>query len=143
MQQRANINNEHDVSLPDKKGAPTIKKTSFPTASIEMGSDDLETLGLIPGASNSNILEKLVGCCCRSSIFITGLSLGFITFIPNGMMRDSGTTLAVRFSNIGLIASFLFIVGGIVGAIFKKWSALLPGTILQLVTWSLVFVLLG
>jgi hypothetical protein len=79
--------------------------------------------------------STLAGFCCRSSIFITGLSLGFITFIPNGMMRDSGTTLAVRFSNIGLSASFLFIVGGVVGAIFKKWSALLPGT-LQLVAWS-------
>jgi hypothetical protein len=46
-------------------------------------------------------------------------------FIPNYMMRDSGTTLAVRFSNIGVSASFLFIVDGFVGAVFKKWSALL------------------
>jgi hypothetical protein len=136
MQQRANIKNEHDVSLPDKTGALTLTKTSFSTSTIEMGSDDLETLGLIPSASNSNMLQKLVGCCRRSSILVTGLSLGFITFMPNGMMSDDGSTLAVTFSSIGLCASFSFIVGGIVGAISKKWSALLPGTILQLVALS-------
>jgi hypothetical protein len=72
--------------------------------------------------------STLAGFCCHS-IFMTGLSLGFITFIPNGMMRDSGTTLEVRFSNIGVSVSFLFIVSGFEGTISKKWSALLPGAI--------------
>jgi hypothetical protein len=136
MQQKANIKNELDVSLPDKTGALTLTKTSFSTSTIEMGSDDLETLGLIPNASNSNIFQKLVGCCCRSSILVTGILIGLITFFPNGMMSDSGSILAVTFSSIGLCASFSFIVGGIRGAISKKWSALLPGTILQLVALS-------
>jgi hypothetical protein len=135
MQQRANIKSEHDVSLPDDTNTSTLKKTSFSTSTIEMGSDDLETL-LVSSASNSNMLQNLVGCCCRSSILVTGILLGLITIFPNGMMSDSGSTLAVTFSSIGVIASFSFIVGGIVGAISKKWSALLPGTILQLVALS-------
>jgi hypothetical protein len=135
MQQRANIKNERDVSLPDDTNTSTLKKTSFSTSTIEMGSDDLETL-LVSSASNSNIFQKLVGCCCRSSILVTGILIGLISIFPNGMMSDSGSILAVTFSSIGLCASFSFIVGGIVGAISKKWSALLPGTILQLVALS-------
>jgi hypothetical protein len=142
MQQRANIKNEHDVSLPDDTNTSTLKKTSFSTSTIEMGSDDLETL-LVSSASNSNMLQKLVGCCCRSSILVTGILLGLITYFANFMMSDSGNILPEICSSVGVIASFSFIVGGIVGAISKKWSALLPGTILQLVALSLMYVLLG
>ena len=54
-------------------------------------------------------------------------------FFPMGMMSDSGTTLAVTFSSIGLLGCFLLIIGGIVGAMTKRWISLVPGTVVILI----------
>ena len=48
------------------------------------------------------------------------------------MMADSGSTLAVTFSTIGVFGCLFLILGGIVGAVRKQWRALVPGTVLVL-----------
>jgi hypothetical protein len=62
----------------------------------------------------------LLGSAHRLCLLFTGVSLGMITSIPNAMMSDSGTRLALICANIGLCASALFCAAGIVGAVTKK-----------------------
>jgi hypothetical protein len=74
----------------------------------------------------------------RLVIFAVGFMLGLVTFAPNVMMSDAGTAEANRNANIGITASLLFVVGGIVGAILHTWIALLPAAILQVIALALL-----
>lgn len=78
----------------------------------------------------------LLGWAHRLCILFTGLFLGFATFMPNGMMSDSGTRLAVICANIGIWASVFFCVAGVVGAITKKWYLFKYACGLQLLALS-------
>jgi hypothetical protein len=78
----------------------------------------------------------LLGCAHRLCLLFAGLSIGFITIFPNGMMSDSGTRMAVIFSNIGVWASLLFCVAGIVGAVTKKSCLFKYACGLQLIALS-------
>lgn len=62
---------------------------------------------------------------------IVSCGFGVISLIPNIMLGDSGTKAAIYASNIGLLASSSFVVGGIASAITKNPSYILPGYILQ------------
>ena len=68
----------------------------------------------------------------RILIAVIGIGLGLVLFIPNAMMCDSGTKVALLAAYIGMAACVSFVVGGIVGAIYQKWYCLLPGLILQI-----------
>lgn len=86
-------------------------------------------------------------CFCKNTIMIgailnriliavIGIGLGVVTFIPNAMMCDSGTTVAAFAAYTGMLASLSFVIGGIVGAIYQTWFALLPGLILQVAAFT-------
>jgi hypothetical protein len=66
------------------------------------------------------------------AIFLTGLISGYVTFFPMMMMSDSGTRLALTAATMGMYGCILLFVGGIVGALVKRWTALLPGAILAM-----------
>ena len=68
----------------------------------------------------------------RIFIGLLGGGLGFSTIIPNMMISDSGTPMAMCGAYIGLCASASFVGGGLLGAIFKRRAFLLPGMILQI-----------
>ena len=68
----------------------------------------------------------------RIFIGLLGGGLGFSTIIPNMMISDSGTPMAMCGAYIGMCASTTFVGGGLLGAIFKKRAFLLPGMILQI-----------
>jgi hypothetical protein len=95
-----------------------------PTVSaIMLSSPLLGLMHLVKAFSYSYGKRIAIGC--------TGLILGAITVIPNFMMSDSGTRIAKKASNVGVLASLLFVIGGCVGACWGRWVALLPGVILQ------------
>jgi hypothetical protein len=69
--------------------------------------------------------------CNHAGIFLVGMSLAFIFFMPNGMMSDSGTPLAVGASMVGMLACLLLAAGGCVGLVTGEWSSLWPGLMVQ------------
>lgn len=71
----------------------------------------------------------------RGAILLVGIMVGFVTFMPNAMMSDSGTKKAGRAASLGMIASALFVCGGVVGGILNDWRALVPGLIFQVLAF--------
>ena len=47
--------------------------------------------------------------------------------------------LDYRHTRIGYVGSILMLIGGMVGACWKRWVALLPGIIVLLMAWSPVY----
>ena len=86
-------------------------------------------------------------CCVgnRAAVLFVGAFLGQITVLPNLMMSDSGSSLAVVASNIGLFASACMIIGGIVGAWrgapWAGWYWLLPGVGLEVLLLATLAIL--
>jgi hypothetical protein len=73
------------------------------------------------------------------AILVVGVLLGFITAGPNIMMSDSGTPEAMRTAYVGMIASLLFVVGGVVGFFANYgWWILLPGLLMQLLVFQTI-----
>jgi hypothetical protein len=72
------------------------------------------------------------GIVTRLCILVVSVFFGLILSFPMMMMSDSGSTLAIIFSTIGVLGCLLLIIGGIVGAVRKQWRALVPGTVLVL-----------
>lgn len=67
------------------------------------------------------------------AILIIGILVGFIVCGPNVMLSDSGRYWSLIAANCGLVASILFMVGGLVGFFANVgWWILLPGLIFQL-----------
>eukprot|EP00808_Paulinella_micropora_P001612 g10535.t1 len=62
----------------------------------------------------------------------TGVALGFLTFMPNAMMSDSGSQKAMLSANLGMAASLSFLVGGVVGGLSGLPAWLLPGVGLEI-----------
>ncbi len=82
-------------------------------------------------------------CCVgsRAAVLFVGVFLGLITVFPNGMMSDSGSSLAVTCANIGLFASACMIIGGILGAWRGSWYWLLPGVGLEVLLLTTLAIL--
>ena len=75
------------------------------------------------------------GLCKGFFILMLGLCIGLFTILPNAMLSDSGTQSAQFHSSIGIIASFLFMAGGVCGFFHQKFKWLLPGLITQTVAF--------
>jgi hypothetical protein len=75
-------------------------------------------------------MATLLGFLIRLSILVIGVFWGVALFMPMGMLSDSGTTMAVTVSTIGVFGCIFLLTGGIIGAITKRWIALVPGTVL-------------
>jgi hypothetical protein len=90
-----------------------------------MDVDEAET-SRIP---NRIVLVKTV--VNRIAVVSVGCILGMITLMPNLMMSDSGTSIAITATYVGVVASGCMIVGGIIGAVrgtpWAGWFWLLPG----------------
>ena len=71
------------------------------------------------------------GFMTRLSILLTGVCCG-VMFSTLGMLSDSGTALANTMAMFGLLGSLFLFIGGIVGALFKRWVALVPGAVFVL-----------
>jgi hypothetical protein len=76
-------------------------------------------------------MDTLQGFVTRLSILVIGVYFGMGCFML-GMISDSGTTLAVTCGAIAMIGSLSLVIGGIIGALIKRWIALVPGTVLVL-----------
>jgi hypothetical protein len=76
----------------------------------------------------------------RTAVALVGVLLGSLTFMPNVMMSDSGTTKAQRAASLGMLASSLMVMGGIIGAIrgtpAAGWFWLLPGVGCQFLAFA-------
>lgn len=71
------------------------------------------------------------------AILVLGIVCGFITFIPNGCLADSGTTRAYFAAYIGITASLLFIIGGVYGFVTDSgWWVLLPAVGCQVAAFT-------
>jgi hypothetical protein len=103
---------------------------------FESESLDPESLEIIPGEDTAPPQSLVLSLAYRLCILFTGMCLGFMTFMPNAMMSDSGTRLAVTFSGVGLTASLLFCVAGVVGAVTKKWNLFKYACGMQLLAFS-------
>ena len=90
---------------------------------------------LLPQHSNRiDVISKMIGKFIgRILIALIGVLLGLVTIIPNMFMMDSGTDIATTAASIGIFASLTFVIGGVLGAIFKTWWGLLPGLVLQII----------
>jgi hypothetical protein len=82
-------------------------------------------------AAGSERGMTVLSYCNHAAIFLVGLALAFIFFMPNVMMSDSGTPIAKCASMFGTLACLLFAGGGCVGLVTGSWSTLLPGLIAQ------------
>ena len=63
----------------------------------------------------------------RVVIGAVGLLLGILTFVPNAMTASMSAAAA----HVGLVASFLFIAGGLMGSRTSRAIWLLPAVLLQ------------
>jgi hypothetical protein len=77
--------------------------------------------------------------CNRTAIFLVGMALALIFFMPNGMLSDSGTPLAVCASMVGMLACLLLAIGGCVGLVTGEWSSLRLGLTVQASLFGLLF----
>ena len=104
---------------------PRTTPTSLSVTDGVMDVDEAET-SRIP---NRIVLVKTV--VNRIAVVSVGCILGMITLMPNLMMSDSGTSIAITATYVGLVASGCMIVGGIIGAVrgtpWAGWFWLLPG----------------
>jgi hypothetical protein len=99
---------------------------------------------LLPGVALQIIAFLVLSSLAnRVAVACIGLLLGLLTFFPNMMMSDSGTTRAISASYIGLLASASMILGGIVGAVrgspWAGWCWLIPGVALQIIMFLVAF----
>lgn len=102
--------------------------TSLSVSESVMDVDEAET-SRIP---NRVVLVKtVVNVINRIAVVSVGCILGMITLMPNLMMSDSGTSMAITATYVGVVASGCMVVGGIVGAVrstpWAGWFWLLPG----------------
>lgn len=67
---------------------------------------------------------------------VIGVSLGFITTMPNAMMCASGTPKAMFISSIGMIASLSMMAGGVIGCYYSNLLFILPGITLQFIAFA-------
>jgi hypothetical protein len=77
----------------------------------------------------------LIGCITfipNRMVLIPGLVIGCITFAPNLMLSDAGTKQAKFAATIGLLASGMFVLAGVMGAILKTWKLYPLAILLQL-----------
>jgi hypothetical protein len=58
-------------------------------------------------------IETIATIVNRAAVALVGVLLGLLTFFPNVMMSDSGTTAAQLAAGLGVLASFLMALGGI------------------------------
>ena len=103
--------------------------------------------GIEPSSTANEPRQTYLICCVgnRAAVLFVGVFLGLITVFPNSMMSDSGSSLAVVVSSIGLFASACMIIGGIVGAWrgapWAGWYWLLPGVGLEVLLLATLAIL--
>ena len=82
------------------------------------------------------LVKRIVNVVNRIAVVSVGFILGLITLMPNLMMSDSGTSIAVTATYVGVVASGCMVVGGIVGAVrgtpWAGWLWLLPGVAIEI-----------
>ena len=72
-------------------------------------------------------------------LFIAGVGPGVITFLPNVMASDSGSTEAKRMAGIGVLASGTMFCGGIYAAFSGKPHVIIAGYGLQAIMFLIMF----
>jgi hypothetical protein len=92
----------------------------------------LNRIGIPTNCSGLSILNRV-------GILLVGVFIGGATMMANAMMVTGGTEHALTGAQIGITASYFFIFGGIIGCIWSRWLALLPGIVLQVTALLLVF----
>ena len=70
----------------------------------------------------------------RIFIAVLGTAIGVLTFVPNVMMASASATAA----QVGTMASFCFIVGGLYGGYKGTLIWLVPGIILQIAMFIII-----
>lgn len=86
------------------------------------------------------LVETVVSVVNRIAVVSVGCILGMITLMPNLMMSDSGTSMAITAAYVGGAASGCMALGGIVGAVrvtpWAGWFWLLPGVGIEILLFA-------
>jgi len=82
-----------------------------------------------------SLILLIISLINRTLIAFVGIGWSFVGFLPTIMMSDSGDTRTVIAVDLGLMSLLLSFVGGVVGCITNSWWWLLPGVLLQIVTF--------
>jgi hypothetical protein len=77
-------------------------------------------------------------CSQRLMILIPGVAFGCISVVPNLMLIDAGTNQAMTATTIGLLASVMFVLAGVIGAFLKTWAFYAVALLLQLIAFIIV-----
>ena len=82
-----------------------------------------------------SLILLIISIINRVLIAVVGIGWSVVGFLPTIMMSDSGDTRTVIAVDLGLMSLLLSFVGGVVGCITNSWWWLLPGVLLQIVTF--------
>ena len=82
-----------------------------------------------------SLILLIISLINRTLIAVVGIGWSVVGFLPTIMMSDSGDTRTVIAVDLGLMSLLLSFVGGVVGCITNSWWWLLPGVLLQIVTF--------
>lgn len=83
-------------------------------------------------------MATVQGIVTRLCILGVGVFFGLILAWPMMMMCASGKALQLTVSYLGTFGCLFLVIGGILGALMKRWIALLPGTVLVLIALILL-----
>ena len=108
---------------------PISATTRMPYSSSDMENSAFERI------EAPNLIDDYSSPLNRICIASVGVFLGAVTLVPNIMMSDSGSARARRSANLGILASGLFVVGGILGGLTSKWKCLIPGLVFQVIAF--------
>jgi hypothetical protein len=102
-----------------------------------------------PTMATVNVSQAKTSKCCDIlngiAVVFVGVLLGVITYFPNMMMGDFGTSAAIRAAYMGMAASVCMSVGGIVGGFVSAcgrpcagWLCILPGIGLEILMFLIL-----
>jgi hypothetical protein len=126
---------QHDKNRTSKRANPSnMQQDIEQSTNLLSPSERLEVVmdGVVDDASLVNLPRTDV-CSQRLVFLIPGLVIGCITFAPNLMLSDAGTKQAMTATTIGLLASGMFALAGVTGAILKTWKLYPLAVLLQMV----------
>ena len=120
----------------------TLEPRATPTTSLSIaeGVMDVNAAETARIPNRIVLVKRIVNVVNRIAVVSVGFILGLITLMPNLMMSDSGTSIAITATYVGVVASGCMVVGGIVGAVrgtpWAGWFWLLPGVGIEILLFA-------
>jgi hypothetical protein len=130
----SNVNKPPTTIQHSEDDSSTMQQDFDQSAHEPLAKVDVVMDGVVDEASFVHPVRR-DDCGHRLALLIPGLLIGIFTFGPNLMMSDSGTQKAKTSASIGLLASFMFVLAGIIGAILNTWKLYPMAVLLQLIAF--------